>query len=161
MATAGRILIIPKGEYDAEKTYEMLDLVTYNGISWLAKKTAVGIEPSEGNEEYWQNLFDFAYVPLTNLIDNQYVDAQYTVSGKLCFVYLGNAKEALTLKTKYKVGSLPSTAMQLHNCKYAINGREWVVDVELTSVYVNCVGGEALPEDGKPYLGFVIPVILS
>ena len=54
MANAGRILIMPKGNYDASKTYEMLDLVYYNGASWLAKKTVTGIAPSEG--EYWQCL---------------------------------------------------------------------------------------------------------
>ena len=58
MAIAGRILIMPKGNYDASVTYEMLDLVKHNGTSWLAKKTVVGIEPSEANAEYWQKMFD-------------------------------------------------------------------------------------------------------
>ena len=56
MASAGRILIMPKGEWNAETTYEMLDLVCHNGKSWLAKKDVVGIEPSEANEEYWHDL---------------------------------------------------------------------------------------------------------
>jgi len=58
MASAGRILIMPKGNYDSSATYEMLDLVYYNGTSWLAKKTVKGIEPSEANNEYWQIVFD-------------------------------------------------------------------------------------------------------
>lgn len=58
MASAGRILIIPKGNYDSSVTYEMLDLVYHNGKSWLAKKTAVGIEPSEANGEYWHLMFN-------------------------------------------------------------------------------------------------------
>ena len=58
MASAGRILIMPKGNYDSSATYEMLDLVKHNGTSWLAKKTAKGIEPSEANNEYWHDLFD-------------------------------------------------------------------------------------------------------
>lgn len=58
MASAGRILIMPKGNYDASVTYEMLDLVSHNGKSWLAKKTVVGIEPSETNGEYWHNMVD-------------------------------------------------------------------------------------------------------
>lgn len=57
-ASAGRILIIPKGNYNSSVTYEMLDLVYHNGTSWLAKKTVVGIEPSEANGEYWHNLID-------------------------------------------------------------------------------------------------------
>lgn len=56
MATAGRILIMPKGAYNASVTYEMLDLVNYNGTSWLAKKTVVGIEPNDANSEYWHNM---------------------------------------------------------------------------------------------------------
>ena len=58
MATAGRILIMPKGDYNAETEYEMLDLVKYNGTSWLAKKASTGIEPSNENAEYWQNIFE-------------------------------------------------------------------------------------------------------
>lgn len=58
MTTAGRILIIPKGDYDSTKTYEMLDLVRHNGTSWLAKKESIGIEPTVENAEYWQNMFE-------------------------------------------------------------------------------------------------------
>lgn len=53
MASAGRILILPKGNYNAETKYEMLDLVFHNGTSWLAKKSALGIEPSDENSEHW------------------------------------------------------------------------------------------------------------
>ena len=58
MASAGRILIIPKGDYDANSTYDNLDLVNHNGMSWLAKKTTKGIEPTEENTEYWQKMFE-------------------------------------------------------------------------------------------------------
>ena len=51
MATAGRILIIPRGEYNAEYNYKMLDLVSYNGMAWISKKDSIGIIPEEG--EYW------------------------------------------------------------------------------------------------------------
>lgn len=58
MASAGRILIMPKGAYDASETYEMLDMVSHNGKSWLAKKTVKGIEPSNANSEFWHNMVD-------------------------------------------------------------------------------------------------------
>lgn len=58
MATAGRILIIPKGDYNSGTTYTMLDLVYHNGTSWLAKKTVAGIEPSTATSEYWHKLID-------------------------------------------------------------------------------------------------------
>lgn len=60
MASAGRILIMPKGDYDSSVTYEMLDLVTYNNCAWLAKKESVGIEPTETNKDYWQKLLDLS-----------------------------------------------------------------------------------------------------
>ena len=59
MASAGRILIMPKGAYSASATYEMLDMVSHNGTTWLAKKTVKGIEPSAPNSEHWHNMLDF------------------------------------------------------------------------------------------------------
>lgn len=53
MASAGRILIMPKGDWNADTTYEMLDLVFHNGTSWLARQEVTGIEPSDENAEYW------------------------------------------------------------------------------------------------------------
>ena len=67
MANAGRILIMPKGEYDASVTYTMLDLVMYNNASWLAKKTATGITPEDG--EYWHKMADG--VALTNNLETE------------------------------------------------------------------------------------------
>lgn len=70
MASAGRILIMPKGAYDSSTTYDMLDMVKYNGTSWLAKKTVTGIEPSDTNSDYWHNLFDFDPTNIETEIDN-------------------------------------------------------------------------------------------
>lgn len=56
MTSAGRILIMPKGNYDPSATYEMLDLVIHNGKSWLARKTVTGIEPSDASNEHWHDL---------------------------------------------------------------------------------------------------------
>ena len=55
MATAGRILILPKGKWNSGATYEHLDLVAHNGRAWLAKKASVGIEPSDENAEFWHD----------------------------------------------------------------------------------------------------------
>lgn len=67
MAVAGRILIMPKGAYNSSTTYEMLDLVSHNGSSWVAKKTVVGIEPSAEHTEYWQNMFDVSVEDLAKI----------------------------------------------------------------------------------------------
>ncbi len=58
MASAGRILIIPRGTYDAASAYENLDLVFYNGNSWLCKKACTGVTPSDTNAEYWHRFTD-------------------------------------------------------------------------------------------------------
>ena len=56
MTSAGRILIMPKGNYDSSTTYEMLDLVFSGGASWVAKKTVTGIEPSDAASEHWMKM---------------------------------------------------------------------------------------------------------
>ena len=68
MASAGRILIMPKGDWNTETEYEMLDLVYHNGISWLAKKNAVGIEPRDANAEHWMKMCDGA--DITRILSN-------------------------------------------------------------------------------------------
>ena len=70
MANAGKILIMPKGNYNSNTTYEMLDLVKHNGTSWLAKKTVTGIAPSTANSEYWQDIFDVASYPTTSEVES-------------------------------------------------------------------------------------------
>ena len=64
MASAGRILIMPKGNWNADTEYEILDLVGHNGKVWLAKKDVVGIEPSINNEEHWMDMLDLTKVNL-------------------------------------------------------------------------------------------------
>ena len=77
MASAGRILIMPKGNYDSSTTYEMLDMVYYNGSSWIAKKTVVGIEPSVSNTEHWHRMSDIAW-----LDEKKFDKARVTISLK-------------------------------------------------------------------------------
>lgn len=55
MATSvGKILILPKGNYDASTQYEQLDLVRYNGKTWLCKQSSKGNIPAEGT--YWMEM---------------------------------------------------------------------------------------------------------
>ncbi len=58
MASAGRILIKPKGDWNAETEYGILDLVKHDGKVWLAKEDVVGIEPTDASENPWYNMFD-------------------------------------------------------------------------------------------------------
>lgn len=54
--SAGRVLMIPKGDYDATATYTMLDVVSYQGKSFVAKQTTTGNAPT--NTTYWQLMVD-------------------------------------------------------------------------------------------------------
>lgn len=51
-ASAGRVLIIPKGDYSASVTYGNLDMVYYGGKSYICKKTSLNNLPTD--TEYWQ-----------------------------------------------------------------------------------------------------------
>lgn len=55
-ASAGKVLMIPTGEYDATATYTILDVVLYQGKSYVAKQTTTGNAPT--NTTYWQLLVD-------------------------------------------------------------------------------------------------------
>lgn len=48
----GQVRIMLRGEYNPEYTYHLLDLVSYQGSSYLVKKTVTGITPVDG--EYYQ-----------------------------------------------------------------------------------------------------------
>lgn len=48
----GKVAITPKGEYNNATTYQSLDLITYEGGSYLALKETAGNLPT--NNEYWQ-----------------------------------------------------------------------------------------------------------
>lgn len=54
MGNAGRVLMIPKGDYNAATTYERLDFVYYQGRSYVCKQTSTGNAPT--NTTYWQAL---------------------------------------------------------------------------------------------------------
>lgn len=55
MVSAGRILIMPKGSWNNLTTYDMLDLVEYNGVAYLARSSSTGQNPSTDiSMTYWQ-----------------------------------------------------------------------------------------------------------
>lgn len=52
MADIGKILILPRGTYSSSATYNILDVVRYNGKVWCCKDNNVsGVAPSES--AYW------------------------------------------------------------------------------------------------------------
>ena len=52
MAIAGRVAIVPKGDWSADSTYKRLDAVTYNNTLYFAKKE-VPAGTATSNTEYW------------------------------------------------------------------------------------------------------------
>lgn len=55
MVNAGRILIMPKGDWNPGTTYDMLDLVARNGVAYLARQTSIGQDPAlDTAMTYWQ-----------------------------------------------------------------------------------------------------------
>lgn len=52
MANAGRVAIVPKGDWSADATYKRLDAVTYNNTLYFAKKD-VPAGTATTNTEYW------------------------------------------------------------------------------------------------------------
>ena len=53
-ASAGRVLLISKGDWNAQATYTGLDWVRHNGAAWVCKNTCTNIEPNEANSDNWQ-----------------------------------------------------------------------------------------------------------
>nr|DAW61224.1 MAG TPA: hypothetical protein [Caudoviricetes sp.] len=52
MAIAGRVAIVPNGDWSADATYKRLDAVTYNNTLYFAKKE-VPAGTATSNTEYW------------------------------------------------------------------------------------------------------------
>ena len=66
MTDAGRIMVIPKGKYNASITYEKLDAVTYNGKGFIALKTVSGVTPTDDGTN-WKLYVDNADINVSDL----------------------------------------------------------------------------------------------
>ena len=54
MASAGRVLLIPKGTWISGASYSMLDVVYYEGASYVAKGAVTGTTPPVYDTDNWQ-----------------------------------------------------------------------------------------------------------
>lgn len=75
--TLGTVAVTPKGSYSSSAYYEKLDIVLYNGVSYIAKKSSNNVSPT--NTEYWQLFSTPVYLsgttsnrPTTNLYTGLY-----------------------------------------------------------------------------------------
>jgi len=68
MIDAGRVLIIPKGEWTNLESYEMLDLVTRGDIAYIARQASVGVDPATDTQlTYWQPFGTAAKIATTSV----------------------------------------------------------------------------------------------
>ena len=82
MAIAGRVAIVPKGDWSADATYKRLDAVTHNNTLYFAKKD-VPAGTATSNTEYWSKsvvggeatVDDTISSESTNLVQNKVVKA--------------------------------------------------------------------------------------
>ena len=51
MADAGKVGLVPKGDWSTGTAYEALDIVRYDNKCWISKKTSTGVTPAAG--DYW------------------------------------------------------------------------------------------------------------
>ena len=64
MLNAGRVAPLPRGSWSGTVNYEMLDIVTYNDIAWIAKRDSLGQTP--GDNAYWQRFGSSAPIATTS-----------------------------------------------------------------------------------------------
>ena len=78
-ASAGRVLLIPKGDYNSGTTYNVLDWVRYDNKAYVCKQTSIGNLPT--NTTYWQLLVQDGTSPTTKVsyFDNGILGAKSRV----------------------------------------------------------------------------------
>lgn len=60
---AGRVKIIPKGEWDPNVQYEVDDIVTYHHYAYIARKDNIGVHPiDDETSEYWEQFGSAAQI---------------------------------------------------------------------------------------------------
>lgn len=107
MAIAGRVAIVPKGDWSADATYKRLDAVTYNNTLYFAKKE-VPAGTATSNTEYWSKSIVGSVVtvddalsststnPVQNKVVTEYIDARKSSVGQNLITYPYYATEGST-----------------------------------------------------------------
>ena len=142
MATAGRILLMHKGEYQASVTYEMLDMVSYEGVTWVAKKTCLGITPSSSNSEYWFDMIGVSSENFEAFKNEVLASVESTINASISEA-ISESEDA----TDTKINAVDSKVTTVDNRVTAVDSRVTTVDGRVTTVnnslskYVPLAGG--------------------
>lgn len=97
MTDAGKVMITPKGEYDASVTYEKYDNVSYSGVLYIALKTVTGIEPTDDGTN-WMKWIDLGSVDVNSLAPTftEATDRVNVMSGETIPTLFGKIKKWFT-----------------------------------------------------------------
>ena len=97
MTDAGKVMITPKGEYDASVTYEKYDNVSFNGVLYIALKTVTGIEPTDDGTN-WMKWIDLGSVDVNSLSPTftEATDRVNVMSGETITTLFGKIKKWFT-----------------------------------------------------------------
>ena len=108
-ASAGRVLLIPKGDWNASTTYTCLDWVRHNGAAWVCKNTCTNIEPTLENTNYWQLISkDGDSVTADTAMSNTSTNA---VQNKVIKSYVDNSIAGIDAILKYSTKAEYDTAV--------------------------------------------------
>ncbi len=94
----GKIMMVPKGTYSASAAYEFLDIVFYNGASYICKQTTTGNLPT--NNTYWQILAEKGNPGALTAGDGSAVTVDFDEAASLVNVGTGESLSTLFGKVK-------------------------------------------------------------
>ena len=108
-ASAGRVLLIPKGDWNSSTTYTGLDWVRHNGAAWVCKNTCTNVEPTENNTANWQMMArDGDGVTADTAMSDTSTNA---VQNKVVKSYVDNSIAGIDLILKYSTKDEYDTAV--------------------------------------------------
>lgn len=104
MATAGKVMPRPMGEFDLTAVYDILDMVTHNNKLWMSKvKNNVGHTPVETDTSYWMLIMDSS-------IDANTIVAATSTDGETYEATVNNMSELVIGKVITIIPSMTSAS---------------------------------------------------
>ena len=159
----GPFRIRPRGKFSSEANYQFLDLVSYNGGSYLCSNldmiddtSVIGVLPTgeHNSEAYWQcvaergegGLIEIEYLPIGNLEDNTwdfditdkiYIDETFNDVINITNVYDGCCGAILTKNTNLQLPANSDYSIDFNYINY-INANQYYL---YTFIYANMGAG--------------------
>lgn len=139
-------IIIPaySGSYDSARNYEILEIVSHRGDSYISKKPSKNIAPS--NTEYWQRLTDVSYALGTGIITEE-LDPTVPAWAKTANKPTYTASEVNAVPTARTVNgkalstniTLAATDVSAVPTARTVNGKALSADITLAAADVSAV----------------------